>query len=173
MYFENTKLSNPPGTNVLLLALNASGKFLHESVIGNNNLTSGIGAAVAGSNYPYVVAGLGTLGSNEVGWFGVNPKTTLLYLAKNSDADQHQRTGVSNQETPTLNLYPNPSTGMVFCSAFEQAQSIDVRDLQGKVVLHQGTASSFMDLSTLEKGIYLISVQLNSGVSSHNKIVIR
>lgn len=79
-----------------------------------------------------------------------------------------------------LNVYPNPSTG-TFTLAYNQVAggnlTIRIMDLQGKVVAAEtlvnfaGTYNNVFDLSSFDKGIYLIEVT-GSREQAHRKVVI-
>lgn len=65
-------------------------------------------------------------------------------------------------ESPSLTLYPNPCTDHLYVETdFSSAQSIEVYDLQGRVVLRQESPSaqcSTLNVSALPAGTYLLRV---------------
>lgn len=163
MHYDNDRLSNPSGTNALLLGVSPTGKLSFESVIGNTDMSSGLAAAVAGDGYPYLAASNGSFGTAELGWFNVDPSRTMLYLAKNSDAEKHRKTDVDGMEENIYSLYPNPSTGVLRGSLVENIRSIEIYSAQGQLVFSQKTPSTSLDLSGLENGVYFLTGETLSG----------
>ncbi|MCB0737455.1 MAG: T9SS type A sorting domain-containing protein [Bacteroidetes bacterium] len=172
MYYNDTRLSNPAGTNVLLLGFNHAGVFLHESVIGNCDLAAGAAVAVTDEGIPYFVSGPGNIGDHELGWFGASKNITMLYLAKNSDKETHQRTSIGEQTEQDLTLYPNPTNGVLFGSLIQNAESIQVFDIQGRLVFIQNESSIELDISHLEKGVYTLLSQLEGNLLRREMVVV-
>lgn len=72
-------------------------------------------------------------------------------------------------------IYPNPSKGKLTVSWFENLETtIDLFDLQGRIILSKKINSSNMelDINEFSDGIYLISVQ-NEKVKTTKKIVLK
>ena len=73
---------------------------------------------------------------------------------------------------PGFSLYPNPTTGEVqINAAFE---TLTVHDLTGKRVLQlrgDFEAGQRLDMSTLERGLYLVQIKDNSGNMQTTKLV--
>jgi len=69
-------------------------------------------------------------------------------------------TGISENQLPSLNIYPNPSSANVSIETPITKGFYHLRDITGKTLL-QGTvpASKFsVDLSHLSSGVYFISI---------------
>lgn len=82
---------------------------------------------------------------------------------------------VYNQNSSTdLQLYPNPSTGLITLESEKPIQRLTVFDALGKMVYQENTQyqSQFqIDLSFLPKGLYLVKVEGN-GVAGSRKVVL-
>lgn len=62
-----------------------------------------------------------------------------------------------------LNLYPNPSSGLLLISGVDPQMilSVQILDLQGKVVFE--SSETKLDASKIKAGIYLVNVQVSNG----------
>jgi hypothetical protein len=77
----------------------------------------------------------------------------------------------TNEVTKTnINIYPNPTIGNVNINTIETIESINIIDVNGKLVHHQ-TNSSPIDLSQIVKGIYFMNIISEKGVIN-KKIVL-
>ncbi len=79
--------------------------------------------------------------------------------------------GVQEAQLPAINLYPNPTTGLLNISSPQPWQKAEVTDLLGRIVLThayslagQSTPTTELDLSKLPTGIYLVKVYFKQGV---------
>lgn len=71
----------------------------------------------------------------------------------------------------SLSLYPNPAAGQLHIDGLtEQPTDFQILDLNGRVVL-KGTATSSIDVSALDNGIYLIDMQVE-GASMRQRFVV-
>lgn len=79
-------------------------------------------------------------------------------------------------KTNYLNIFPNPTSGIVTISSSQAIASIDVFDVTGKLVYSQQynnkQTNSSLDLFNLSNGIYFIHAKTENGQSNSNKIVI-
>lgn len=172
MYFDDDRLSTPAGTNALLIAVNPSGKRSYESVIENTNMNSGLVGTVAGDGYPYIASSNGQFGTAELGWFNVDPARTMLYLAKNSDAEKHRRADVEKANKNVYSLYPNPSNGLLYGSLISEAVGIEILDLTGRVVYSTASSMEVLNIEHLVKGSYVMRAQLENGSSVVRKVLV-
>jgi len=77
----------------------------------------------------------------------------------------------TNELTETnINIYPNPSTGVININTNETIENINILDINGKLVHHQTNNSPF-DLSQHAKGIYFINITTEK-VVINKKIVL-
>jgi len=72
---------------------------------------------------------------------------------------------VASNETSELNIYPNPTNGIVYMdgSSFEPInRTINVFTTEGKCVLTYQMTTHSLDLSNLEKGVYFLQIKGNN-----------
>lgn len=79
-------------------------------------------------------------------------------------------TSVSNYLLPTVNLYPNPSTG-IFHVEGVNISHIDVMDEMGKLIISLDNQST-IDLSALRQGVYYARFSNKQGSTSQQKLVV-
>lgn len=72
-----------------------------------------------------------------------------------------------NENTTTLNVYPNPTNGLLIIKKEQDPKKIEVFDLSGKIFYKEDFTPQ-IDLSFLSKGVYFVRTDLNQIV----KIVI-
>ena len=78
----------------------------------------------------------------------------------------------NNVKETKFNIYPNPSKGLVYINTLEPV-SVDVIDVLGKIVFSAKNISNAgnIDISLLQKGVYLVKVSNESG-SETKKIIL-
>jgi hypothetical protein len=75
-------------------------------------------------------------------------------------------------ENDLLNIYPNPSNGIVNIEVKNQNSILRLFDLNGKVLLEKTlNASSKIDLQHFEKGVYIIQIQSDNKIQSKKLIL--
>jgi hypothetical protein len=77
-------------------------------------------------------------------------------------------TSVTANETASMKVFPNPASGHVFIEAAEMFESIEIFNLNGKMIKaydNNASLTQMLDLSGIERGAYL--VKANSGNQSH------
>tara|TARA_B100000579_G_scaffold438045_1_gene471342 strand:- start:3166 stop:5094 length:1929 start_codon:yes stop_codon:yes gene_type:complete len=81
--------------------------------------------------------------------------------------------GVDENKIAGLNIYPNPSNGMLNIELDEQGQfNLEINDMLGKVVCNKSISSNTMlDLTDLDKGIYFVKLS-NSAATQTTKVII-
>lgn len=86
---------------------------------------------------------------------------------------------VTEKETTTLNVYPNPARDVLYISSDTQGlQEIVITDMLGKVVMTQtqtvaGSTPLALDIQSLENGVYTVSVKANNTLVSEKLVVQR
>lgn len=78
--------------------------------------------------------------------------------------------GINELTEININIYPNPSNGMININTNETIENINITDVNGKLVRHQ-TDNSPIDLSQNSKGIYFVNITTEKGVIN-KKIVL-
>ena len=109
--------------------------------------------------------------------FGQQGSTTPLLEQTNviSSIQPLQNVGVENISASEFSVYPNPSEGVInFKGSFETNASAIIYDQSGRVVSTIETLinGQSIDLSHLNKGMYLVSVN-NNGVQTTKTISLR
>lgn len=80
---------------------------------------------------------------------------------------------VHNYELNSIKIYPNPSSGFLNIQAEDEIEIIEVYDLAGKLMKTQNVRENNcqIDISDLDKGIYLIQIETSAGLFN-NKIIL-
>ncbi len=66
--------------------------------------------------------------------------------------------GLTSLEEEGLTVFPNPTSSILNIEGAQTSDQIQLLDLQGKIVLTGNKQSKSLDISTLEKGVYLLHV---------------
>ncbi len=98
------------------------------------------------------------LQSSDVGQFGMN--TPAFFCIDNLQAEFF--TGINEININGLNIYPNPSVGSINIDYNERFSTINIINLQGKMVLQSNQKN--IDISGLENGIYIVQIATENGV---------
>ena len=72
-------------------------------------------------------------------------------------------------QSTKINIYPNPVKETLNFS--EEVSKIKITDLSGKMVKQASASAKSVNVSTLAKGVYIISATTKSGESINSKIV--
>ncbi len=82
-----------------------------------------------------------------------------------------QATAIKDINDETIKLYPNPVMDKLYIENTSQINRISVIDLSGKQVISLNYPDNEIDLSNLQKGIYLIQLETGNGDQVIRKIV--
>ncbi len=96
--------------------------------------------------------------SSDTGSFGINNPKYFCMDDFNRLAEGIETISNSN----SFNLYPNPATSMIQIEMTEKAEAINIYSLQGELLIETKNAS--IDISSLDRGIYIIQVKSESGL---------
>lgn len=77
--------------------------------------------------------------------------------------------GVKNASSEKIKLYPNPVKEILNFS--EEVSDVKITDISGKFLKEISVNGKTLDISKLEKGIYVVMITLKSGKTIINKIV--
>ena len=89
---------------------------------------------------------------------GCDSTVTLLLTLTDGGTD-----GIVSTETPTVSVYPNPTTGMVFLSA--KALEIEIYDVAGRLV-KRSRNTAIVDCGTFPAGTYTLRLRTATGTAS-------
>jgi hypothetical protein len=68
-------------------------------------------------------------------------------------------TGLHNQTTASINIYPNPATDFIQVKGIEGQAKLKITDLTGKIYVNQTvTGNSQLDVRKLKSGLYIVSI---------------
>lgn len=83
--------------------------------------------------------------------------------------------GINTEQA--IHVSPNPSSGIVAISYQGDVHDISIYDTAGRkvdaVICESGETQLSVDLSSLPKGIYQISIQIEDAVFTENVVIIR
>lgn len=74
-----------------------------------------------------------------------------------------------NNQTSDVTLYPNPTTGILNFQSQSEIQNVAVFDLSGRKISEFN--SSQVNISNLQKGIYIVKISTQDGKTENRKIV--
>ncbi|MCB0400931.1 MAG: T9SS type A sorting domain-containing protein [Flavobacteriales bacterium] len=72
-------------------------------------------------------------------------------------------TDVEELETTTTSVYPNPATNLLNIETAEKIMTVNIYSVNGALVKTDNQAA--IDISSLENGMYIVSVQTESGIN--------
>jgi len=84
--------------------------------------------------------------------------------------------GIAEEAVSAISSYPNPVTNQLFFNGLPDATvNISVQDLSGRLVKFEAVESSTsaVDLSTLNKGVYILSIKNEEGLQIHSQRIIK
>ena len=73
-----------------------------------------------------------------------------------------------------MEVYPNPNNGEFVITTSNEVMNVTITDVRGKVVYSNNNVNNHtinVNLSDLEKGMYMINVETTNGTMSENVIV--
>lgn len=88
-----------------------------------------------------------------------NGKNNGHYVRCIKDAET---TGITTFQSDDIVIYPNPAAERIFINyRYGNEVYMVISDLQGKQVINQQLGSEYIDISHLEKGIYIVKISEN------------
>ena len=111
-------------------------------------------------------------------FYGVNTSKCILHVPIGSEtlyqgANQWKdftniietTTAVSTVIDERMNLYPNPASVGFYINTGEKINTVSIYNLNGEIILsNQAIKDNFIDIKSLESGIYFVKVQTENGV---------
>lgn len=112
-------------------------------------------------------------------YFQVSPKFTGSTGTYMLVVDIHKNPfGVSQNSTPSLNIYPNPASNLIYiepASGYEQLLKVTLFTSQGQelmtVVPDKKQDKVQLDVANLQDGLYLLQVQTQDGILTRQVVV--
>ncbi len=80
-------------------------------------------------------------------------------------------TGIDDLSTPSIGLYPNPTSDLLFVDGADSKVSYAVYDAMGKLIVKE-TYEEGIDVSALPKGSYFLELLSNDGVIRRSGFVV-
>lgn len=99
---------------------------------------------------------------------GWRPNVTIPILIQNN-------LNLTKKETDLLTIYPNPSSGIINISWFDNSETkVNLIDIQGRVIFTKvvNSTSTEIDVHNFSDGLYLISVE-NENTKSVGRIILK
>ena len=66
-----------------------------------------------------------------------------------------------------IKIFPNPTSNMLYVSNMSGANLISIFDLNGKLVIKEKLSEEQINVSSLQKGIYIIKIENKNNIFSH------
>lgn len=83
--------------------------------------------------------------------------------------------GLSEEDLEVIKIYPNPASTEIHIDLTGSSNSlvaVRIVSMNGQVVLHSGTTYGIVDISALIEGVYIVQVELASGVQINQRVLI-
>jgi len=154
---DGDMIGNDGGGDIFLIKLNDSGVIQWQKTMGGSQAefgrcvrqTADAGFIVAGSSWSSNGDASSNKGSYDFWIIKLSPETTTA----------------TEQSTQNLEVFPNPSTGIVTLQipTEETLLQIQLIDLQGRIINQQNGADATFDLSPFPKGNYLLMARSENG----------
>jgi len=100
--------------------------------------------------------------------FGEGTLTKTAYIVVNP-------VGIRNPEVPQLILWPNPSNGLVNINLPKSVMLVRIYNLTGQMIMHShlNQTNTNLDLSRLNKGVYIIEAAAGDGSVARTKLLLQ
>ncbi len=116
----------------------------------------------AGSDYVYCGDPNGCWAKSSQGWSTMADMGYEVTWALKATTGSEPNAGINSINGVEINLYPNPTTGIVNIDA-EGIESVEVIDLSGRTVMSAN--GNTMDISALNNGVYTVRINTVNGTS--------
>ena len=105
----------------------------------------------------------------------IDPVNNYLVLAYTQGMTKVKRISLSNlslndAKKDVANLYPNPTTGIIYMKGEDKIRSVEITDLSGRTVKSQNDAKK-IDISDVEAGVYFITIKTETSKIITKKII--
>ncbi len=89
---------------------------------------------------------------------------TALYTNSDAGTTSITITSINAATNDDLVVYPNPASNSLYIKNVEEVNSVSIFSLDGKG-LNTSYNNNIVNISNLEKGVYILSVSTNKGTS--------
>lgn len=99
-------------------------------------------------------------------------KTTTRFVYTSSLSIAQNTTSISEEETKKIiSIFPNPTSDYINVNSTENIRNINLMDLTGKVIFnHIGNDLKLIDISNINKGLYILNITLQNDSEYSTKI---
>ena len=103
----------------------------------------------------------------------INTSPTVYGSSLKSAFADLDATEIANATEDAIQIYPNPTSGIVYIKSSKDINNVSIVDMMGRTVLVKQSHEKMLDLSMLPKGIYFVRVTTIDNSSITNKVIIR
>ncbi len=68
---------------------------------------------------------------------------------------------VENNLESKIDIFPNPASETIFISSDNKIQSVEIYDVNGRLILFRNKSESEMDISKLDSGVYFVEIMID------------
>jgi hypothetical protein len=83
--------------------------------------------------------------------------------------EKYGYTSINDIKKTKYEIYPNPANDVIYFKSDEPVGKVDILDANGRIILSQKNAVQ-MNISSLNKGFYIVRLSNKEGISSHKLI---
>ena len=143
----------------------------------NNNTDSSKGIAISSNSGVYIlINNIWTkITTESFDYIAFNEVTNQLFMGNNNSLKKIETSQLSTLnfiKGNSIKLYPNPTKDIVFLESKEIINSLELYDLQGKLLKQQNCNSKKVQVSIqdLPNAVYLIKAKTNNGIETFKVI---
>ena len=84
--------------------------------------------------------------------------------------------GIAEEAVSAISSYPNPVTNQLFFNGLpSKSVNLSIQDLSGRLIKYEvvGNNESAIDLSALNKGLYILSIKNEAGLQIHSQRIVK
>jgi photosystem II stability/assembly factor-like uncharacterized protein len=97
-------------------------------------------------------------------------RNKVLKYKPNGDTDC-EMLSTNTVEESQITIYPNPTNGQISIKTTETINNITITDISGRIIEVDTRNAEYIDVSELGSGIYLMSIELDSGKALYEKFI--
>jgi hypothetical protein len=167
---------NPEGTCVGITEYTGEGSNIFLPAYGNDEYSDVIDGLLEGENLNYKLNRNGVVYQLTATYNSQMPNYDGLFAANGISQIVEFKLGptaIGESELSSLNIYPNPSTGIFNIDGIDKTVEMVVTNTHGQVIYNQSIGgNTLLDLSSQPKGIYFIELRSEDSVKIE-KVVLK